>query len=264
MPKIPRSNTISWLATCLACLALAPTVAAEVVVLTPVRDATLYQDDAGAVANGAGQHLFIARTAVGDRRRAVLAFDVAGAIPAGATIVAASLTLNVSNTRPGVNPIGTEIHRLLADWGEGASDAPGQEGVPANAADGDATWIHTFFPGELWGREGGDYDPLARATTVVGDLGPVTWDSTPEMVADVQDWLDSPLDNYGWILVGDGFAVQTAKRLDSREHPDPDRWPQLTVEFQQQQPVIEIPTLSGWGLILMVTLLLVAGLRRLA
>ncbi|MEE8522625.1 MAG: hypothetical protein V3T72_01740 [Thermoanaerobaculia bacterium] len=44
---------------------------------------------AGSVANGAGQHLFIARTAAGNRRRAVLAFDVAGQIPAGSTIVAA-------------------------------------------------------------------------------------------------------------------------------------------------------------------------------
>lgn len=258
MPRILLSLTI-----CAICWSVVPEAAAEVAVLTPIRDATLYQDDAGAVANGAGQHLFIARTASGNRRRAVLAFDVAGQIPAGSTIVAASLTLNVSNVPPSVNPIGVEVHRVLAAWGEGASNAPGQEGVPAPAVAGDATWLHSFFPGDLWVMEGGDFDPLARASEVVADFGPVTWGSTPEMVADVQEWLDSPATNDGWILVGDGFAFQTAKRLDSREHPDPARRPQLMVDFLAP-PVTEIPTLSTWGLVLLAALLFAAGVRRLA
>lgn len=258
MPKVLLS-----LAVCAICWSVVPEAAADVAVLTPVADATLYQDDAGAVANGAGQHLFVGRNAAGNRRRAVLAFDVAGQIPAGSTIIAASLTLNVSNVPPPVNPVGVEVHRVSAAWGEGASNAPGQEGIGAPAEAGDATWLHRFFPGDLWGMEGGDFDPVERASEVVADFGPVTWGSTPEMAADVQEWLDGPATNHGWILVGDGFTFQTAKRLDSRDHPDPASRPQLTVDFLPP-PVTEIPTLSTWGLVLLAASLIAAGVRRLA
>jgi hypothetical protein len=49
--------------------------------------------------------------------------------------------------------------------------------------------------------------------------GPYSWDSTPEMVADVQSWLDDPATNFGWILVGDESQIMTSKRFDSRENP---------------------------------------------
>ncbi|HKX57447.1 MAG TPA: hypothetical protein VJN01_15160, partial [Xanthomonadales bacterium] len=59
---------------------------AEQIVLTPVMDATLYEDDAGALANGTGEHLFFGRVGSspeGDEklRRSLIRFDLA-AIPA--------------------------------------------------------------------------------------------------------------------------------------------------------------------------------------
>jgi hypothetical protein len=258
MPRLLPGLTIL-----VACLSLAPRAAADVAVLPPILDATLYQNATGTVANGTGQHLFVGRNAAGNRRRALLIFDVAGQIPAGSTIVAASLTLNVSNVPPSVNPVGVEVHRVLASWGEGASDAPGQEGNPALAEADDATWLHRFFPADFWTLEGGDFDPAPRASEVVSDFGAITWDSTPELVADVQDWLDDPASNNGWILVGDGFAFQTAKRLDSREHPDPASRPRLTVEYELL-PAVEIPAFSAWGLVLLAASLGAVAVRRLA
>ena len=237
---------------------------AEVAVLTPSRDNTLYEDPAGGVSNGAGEHLFAGRTASGSRRRALLAFDVAGSIPPGSTIDAAALTLNVSNVPPVVAAVDVELRRALADWGEGASDAPGPEGFGAPAAPGDATWLHTFHPTDFWAAPGGDFAAAASAVELVTGLGPVTWGSTAEMVADVQEWLDAPAGNFGWLIYGEGFGSQTAKRYDSREHFDPGRWPQLVVEFTPPriQPV-EIPTLSAWGFAVLAGLLLAAGVRRL-
>jgi len=258
-----KPRILPSLALAAICLSTVLPAAADVAVLVPIQDATLYEDAGGTVANGAGEHLFTGRTAIGDRRRALLLFDVAGEVPAGSTIVAASLTLDVSLVPLSVIPVATGVHRVLAAWGEGASDAPDPEGIPAPAAAGDATWLHTFFPGDLWALEGGDFDPAPSASETVGGLGPVTWGSTPAMVADVQEWLDSPGTNNGWILVVDSDDLQTAKRLDSRENPTPSARPQLTVEFLSVADV-EIPTLSAWALALLAALLLAAAVRRLA
>ena len=249
---------------CVTCLLIAVPVSAQLVTLDPTRDATLYQDDSGSLANGAGQHLFTGRTASGNRRRTVLAFDIAGSIPAGSTITSASLMLNVSNVPPVVNAISVEIHRVTSSWTEGASNPPGQEGIGVPTAAGDTSWIHRSFPGDLWTADGGDFEAIASASEIVEGLGPVTWLSTPELVADVQAWLDTPMTNDGWILVGEGFGFQTAKRYDSREHPDAARRPQLIVEFQGPPPPTEIPVLSTWGLLLLTALLMVFAVRRLA
>jgi hypothetical protein len=37
------------------------------------------------------------------------------------------------------------------------------------------------------------------------------------MAADVQDWLDGTMPTYGWILIGDETAVQTAKKYHSAD-----------------------------------------------
>jgi hypothetical protein len=47
----------------------------------------------------------------------------------------------------------------------------------------------------------------------------------------VQAWLDTPANNFGWILIGDETTNGTAKRFNSREHPTPDNRPQLTIAF---------------------------------
>jgi hypothetical protein len=104
---------------------------AAIINLTPSKDNTLYQYDPaeGDHSNGAGFHFFAGENGMGELRRGVLAFDVAGTIPAGSTITAVSLTMNMSMTPTGARTV--ELHKLLADWGEGTSHAPMGEGRSA-------------------------------------------------------------------------------------------------------------------------------------
>ena len=117
--------------------------APDVIDLSPIQDNTLYEDEAGSLSNGAGDHFFVGAIAGGELRRGVIAFDIAENIPAGSTIESVTLQLNMSRTSSGGQPI--ELRRLLADWGEGSSNAPGQEGGGDAATSGDATWVYTFF-----------------------------------------------------------------------------------------------------------------------
>ena len=90
------------------------------VTLEPSEDNTIYDLGDGTRSNGAGEHIFAGNNRIGSSRRILIAFDVSGNIPAGATINSVSLTLNVSNTMAG--PETVELHRVFADWGEGGSD----------------------------------------------------------------------------------------------------------------------------------------------
>jgi hypothetical protein len=229
--------------------------------LTPSKDNTLYEDAAGAQSNGAGSHVFVGRTAINELRRTAIAFDIAGNIPADATIDSVTLTMNMSRTI--VGPEIATLHRAVADWGEGASDAPGQEGIGAPPAPGDATWLHRFFDTSVWGTPGGDFSATASASQTIDQNGPYTWGSTAGMIDDVQSWLDNPGSNFGWIVLGEeGTSLPTAKRFDSRESVG--TGPVLTVDFTTDgggpgPDPTGIPTVSEWGLFLMLLLLLSAG-----
>ena len=105
--------------------------AADEVVLQPVRDNTLYQENAGN-SNGAG-YLFAGEQGGGSVRRALLRFDVAGAVPAGAQVAQVELNLHVS--RAGfADPLPASLHRALADWGEAGSNAGERSGAGAPVA----------------------------------------------------------------------------------------------------------------------------------
>lgn len=209
-------------------LANAASASDETVVLDAVLDNTLYEDFLGTTSNGSGQHIFSGTTNGGSPRRALLAFDVASAVPAGATVRSVELRLYMSQTIAGAESIAA--HRVLASWGEGASDAPGGEGGGDIAQDGDATWVHRFHPDVDWATMGGDYDPAASATTVVANDGYYTW-SGAGLVADVQAWVDAPLGDFGWVLINRETVVRTAKRFDSRENPASSRRPRLTIDY---------------------------------
>jgi hypothetical protein len=58
-----------------------------------------------------------------------------------------------------------------------------------------------------------------------------TWGSSPRLIQDVQAWVDDPSMNFGWLIMGDESTNRTATRYDSREHPDSENHPVLTIEF---------------------------------
>jgi hypothetical protein len=211
---------------------------AAIIVINPSKDNTLYEYDPaeGDTSNALGLYFFAGETGMGELRRGVIAFDIAGHIPEGSTITAVSLSMNMSRTA--TETVRTvELHKLLADWGEGTSDAPGEEGDGAPATSNDATWRHRFFDTILWTNEGGDFSATVTASQSVGAIGQYTWTSV-QMVADVQEWLDNPANNFGWLLLGDESTIATAKRFDTRESASP---PVLTIQYTPAPRVIPTP-----------------------
>jgi FtsP/CotA-like multicopper oxidase with cupredoxin domain len=205
--------------------------------INPSKDNTLYEYFVadGDRSNGAGIRMFTGRTDQGRLRRAVLAFDVASSVPAGSTVTSVSLSMNMSRTKS-ATPRTTTLHRLLTNWGEGASDAGQQEGEGAAATTNDATWRHSFYNTQLWTTLGGDFSATVSGSQSVGGTGVYTWTS-PQMTADVQSWLDNPSGNFGWLVKGDESADTAAKRFDSSESVNP---PVLTIQYTP--PLTPTPT----------------------
>lgn len=197
------------------------------------KDNTLYEDLDGTLSNGAGMRLFAGTNASFLSRRALIAFDIAAEIPSSATIMGAALTLNLSKAANPNFADAMELRRIASDWGEGDSNAAGSpegnggEGAGVTAQPGDATWKHSFSPNTDWANLGGDFFSTVSATENVSGNGSYTW-SSQQLVADVQDMLDSPHTNFGWILFGNEASPSSAKRFDSRESANP---PVLTIDY---------------------------------
>jgi len=205
---------------------------AETVVLEPAADTTLYEGE-GDLANGSGTFFFVGRTDNrngGVERRGLLAFDVDDSIPDGATITDVSLEVTMSRTTAGAQTV--ELHRVLESWGEGPSNASGQEGGGAASAAGDATWVHRVFPNTLWSTVGGSFSQTMSSSQQIGNNGSYIFASTAQMVADVQGWLDEADSSFGWALVIPSPSVGSAKRFNSRENTGQNSRPKLTVTFE--------------------------------
>jgi hypothetical protein len=224
------SERTVWKAVALAgWLAALPVGASgETIELDAAADATLIESASGALANGAGPAFFVGRTgqSSSSRRRAVIAFDVAAAVPAGAVVTDARLALSLSPSNPA--PIEIGVYRVSADWSEGPSAATGGSGVAS--LPGDVTWIHRRYDDEPWANPGGDFAAQPSAVAEVGDTGSYRFGSTA-LMADVQSWLDAPAGNHGWILVGGEEAASTAKRFYSREVTEEGAGPRLVIEY---------------------------------
>jgi len=221
-----RSRSI---ATCFVLsLAVSALASAADVTLSSSQDNTIYGFGALDNSNGVGWHLFAGATASGSERRALMQFDLSS-IPAGSTINSVQLTLTLDRGQNnGTHTL--NLHRLLSDWGEGTSDAPGSEGAGTLAAFGDATWNFRYYNIVSWTTPGGDFVATASAGTVVSGIGRYSW-SSAQMATDVQNWLDGTAANNGWVLIGNETALQTAKRFQSRENPNPDVRPSLLIDF---------------------------------
>jgi hypothetical protein len=206
----------------LAFLAVVPDAAAAIKTIRASKDNSLFEDNSGNSAGGSAG-IFAGTTAIGSPRRGLLAFDVAGEIPAGATITSAELTLYLGMAAGGTQTVG--LHWLSKDWGEGTAGSSlntvrnAGGGFPASP--GDATWTANFLGASLWSNPGasGDFTAAASATVAVGDVADVavTWLSTAALVADVQAWLDNPSANFGWALINNEATAATARAFYSRE-----------------------------------------------
>ena len=223
---------------CVGAAVLAPAwVSGDVVTIGPSKDNTMYADS-GTWSNALGPGLYVGSNTAGWSRRALLAFDVVGAVPAGSTITEVTLTLRSTRAHGSTNPI--RMHRLTANWGEGTSFAPDPAGSGTTATVGDATWSHRFWDaappggsgGTLWAVEGGDFVQPVSSTVNVSGTGAYVWPSTATLVADVQGMLDNPASNFGWVLIANEALLSSAKRFASREYTTNTAYrPRLTVTF---------------------------------
>lgn len=184
---------------------------AATVTLHPNLDNTIYSESGNSNATGG---LFSGVTNGGNIRRALMEFDMAsGGIPAGSVIL--SVSLSVTQTK--IGPAGAanfELRPLLAAWGEGSSNGSGT-GSPATS--GDATWNFRMFNTDSWSSPGGDFGSASATTSMGTALNTYTFNSTPNLVADVQGWLDSPASNFGWLLRASSESGTSAREFGSRE-----------------------------------------------
>ena len=212
--------------------ALAPSAAAlaQSVTLPAAKDNTIYEETNASqqLSNGQGSFLFVGRTGQPRTRRALIAFDLSS-IPQNATINGVTLTLFASKAADSASG-NVSLHKVTRDWGEGASNASGEEGGGAPAQTGDATWLHNFFNSSTWMTSGGDFASASSATTTVGATNRAYSWSGSGLVADVQSWLSNPTTNFGWAILGNENGDETANRFNSSENSS--NPPVLTVTYQ--------------------------------
>jgi hypothetical protein len=198
---------------------------------SPNRDNTLYEDPTGQLSNGQGIYFFDGKTGNNLLRRGLIAFDLTS-IPANATITDASLSMFLSMTQ--APPGAVSLSKVSQDWGEGASNAGDPGGGGAQAAAGDATWLHNFYNLGFWTTPGGDFSPTISASTTVGTVNTIyTWGGSG-LIADVQAWVSNPAGNFGWVIRGNELDTGSAQRFNSGENSS--NPPQLTVTYQVLGP----------------------------
>jgi len=182
----------------------------------------------------------------------LLRFNVVAALPRGAKITGAALTVAVVGTPvDGDTPSNFILHRMLRDWGEGnkSGHPPQQIGLGQPATTNEATWQDRFaFTTNAWATPGAalglDFvTNISSETYVYGiNFSPYTFDSTGLMIADVQGWLNQPQSNFGWMMrTQDETSDFSARRFASRE--DTNRSPVLAVDYFV--PRISQVTISG-------------------
>jgi hypothetical protein len=212
-----------------------PRAGAISVTLVPAADTSLIEV-APTNNNGGQEWLLCGRTQNGPRNRALFRFDLSN-IPTGAVIQYAALTLEVTRV-PDEPPVNSTfgLHRMLRPWGEGNKAATGAtppgRGLPADP--GEATWLSAFHPTNAWSApgaaEGADFSSVESSFQFITGVDTYLFDSTPELVGDVQDWVNHPESNYGWLLLcNDEGSIFSARRFASRE--DPNAPPQLVIEY---------------------------------
>ncbi|TAL02024.1 MAG: DNRLRE domain-containing protein [Verrucomicrobia bacterium] len=205
---------------------------------TPSADTSLIEV-APENSNGGQAWVLSARTQNGPRTRALYRFNLT-ALPTNAIIFSAVLQVDCTRQSSEIMCLTDSafgLHRMFRPWGEGTNAATTQPGQGVPAHPGDATWNHAFYPTNAWSAPGGladvDFASLESSFQFVTTPGasPYRFESTPELVDDVQTWVRQPATNFGWMLISDSEdTICTARRFNSRE--DPNSQPQLEIQYR--------------------------------
>jgi hypothetical protein len=133
-------------------------------------------------------------------------------IPAGKTVTAVTISLNVVDVTTGTY----EIYALKRDWVETG-----------------ATWAQ-FASGSAWQTAGAN-GANDRETTVLGSVtgsstGVKTYTLNAAGIAKVQSWLNAPATNYGFAILD--YAVSDGLDVNSSEFATVASRPKITVTYQ--------------------------------
>jgi hypothetical protein len=246
-------------------LSLSAVAAANTMTFGPVQWNTLIQSTSAAnqLSNGQGD-IYVGRTnqdlngpATISIRRGLIEFNIAGSIPADATITGGSLTMCDIMGSNGNQTI--SLYDVLQAWGQGTSNTGNTNGaMGASPTNNDATWLYTVYDAanpalsSTWSLPGGYFSATlsGSATDNVAAGGLVTW-SSPQMVSDVQNWLNNPSDNFGWLMKGNESTGKTAKQYESDLSNDSEGCvPELTIQYTIPVPEPSSAVIAGAGMVL--------------
>lgn len=261
--RFPVARQFGWALLLCAATAAAWPAQGQTVDLAPVADAAIYEPDddcssptVDLAANGRGDGLFVGRTGAPAGlllRRSLLRFDVASALPAGATIESATLSLTVDKVPDEPGGFTTRLQALDVSWNEGPTESPPPGGAGDPAATGDVTWCDREVGTAQWTTAGGDFGVEVDGSVLMTGLGSYVFPSSPAMVATVQSWLDDPANNHGWVVRGGESFVRSAKRLVSREAGSGGPILTLTYSVAPTSP-LDVPVGRTAGLLLILAL----------
>jgi hypothetical protein len=260
---------------------------------TPNPTADQYTDTGNAA--GAGPAIFAGADGSSNIKRALIQFDLSS-IPTGSTITSATITLYLAqvagsagngNTTANTTDREFGLYANLQPWTEGPSNrttVPGVggtgQGVPRG--NGDVTWDYASYNTNpalavLWNNgnsHGGDFSstesghlqvPL-NATLAIG--GAFTFPTSTGLVTDVQNWLDDPTSNDGWLFKSDNLELTptsflgfwTREAVSEGNDPSIAIAPTLTVTFTP--PTGAVPEPASLGLIALAAPALLIRRRR--
>jgi autotransporter-associated beta strand protein len=221
------------------------------------QDATLLGGYDAATNNSlADPGIFVGTDGDDNPKRGLIEFNIAAAVPTGATITGVQLQLTVGQVAGsgGGGPGGTDGPETISlydesqAWGQPTNFAGatsfGGTGHGAAPDPGDATWNYAFYDTIPWTIAGGDWTsslPDLADASVTGTLASFTW-SSAAMVTDVQNWLNNPNANFGWIIKNaDETDPRTFRAFWSAQgaaaNDDPALAPQLSVTYVAGSPV---------------------------
>jgi hypothetical protein len=236
MVSIPCLVRVLWSTMVFAALACPLAANAASVTLLPTADATM-METVPDNSMGAAEWVLSGTTQNGPRNRALMRFDIAGSIPAGSQITGVAMTIAaIRQSREAPAGASFGLHRVLRSWGEGVTVPETQPGLGVPANEGDATWNARFFPATSWAAPGGvegiDFSGQPSSSVIIDTLGIFPFDGTFELIDDIQDWLDHPEANFGWMLLCQAESTRfTARQFASREYSNPEMAPQLTIQY---------------------------------